>query len=447
MSETIYALATPYGYSGVAIIRVSGVHARLCLEKICNLSDCEPRRVYFHKLVSHVSRETIDEALVTFFQAPASYTGEDVVEFQIHGSIAVIKALLQELSSLDGYRLAEPGEFTRRAFENDKMDLTQAEGVIDLIHAQTALQKSQALNQIHGSLSGIYEAWRDRLVKILAHLEADIEFPDEDDPQDAGSNIMPDIAEMIQDMNVHLSDNNRGEILREGLQVSIFGAPNAGKSSLLNALAKRDAAIVSELAGTTRDMIDVKLDLDGVPITLTDTAGLREKLENKDAHDAIEHEGIKNALDLAERTDIKILLYDGLAEEPDPITLSLTDENSLIVISKSDKEIINQYPGPTITLSSKTGHGLNELLAKLKEQAFSKIVSSEAPAITRQRHRQNIQLCLESLQRAQSAVHSGMPELMAEDLRLATRHLGRITGKVDVEDLLDVIFNDFCIGK
>lgn len=442
---TIYALATARGRSGIAVIRVSGTGALSSLRALTDLEDPAPRHAYFTPLVDNVSRETIDEALVLYFKGPASYTGEDVVEYHVHGSLSVIDGLLEALSRVRGHNMAEPGEFTRRAFLNRKLDLTQAEAVADLIHAETSLQRTMALHQMKGGLADVYLQWREDLIGMLAHFEAHIEFPEEDDTETVLNPMRGRLDTLISDIKNHLADNNKGERLRDGLQVAIFGAPNAGKSSLINALAKRDVAIVSDIQGTTRDLLSVHLDLEGIPVTLTDTAGLRH-LENFE-QDQIEQEGISRALALAEKADIKILLHDGQQEFPDPYTLSLLDERAIVVINKCDEPLRLKYDAPALKISALTGQGLQDLIATMAERAAKQFDFSEMPIITRKRHRTALKDCLESLLRVDSAFQSDLQELIAEDLRLAVRHLGRVTGAVDVEDLLDVIFSDFCIGK
>lgn len=341
--------------------------------------------------------------------------------------------------------MAEPGEFTRRGFENGKMDLTEAEAINDLINAQTQLQKAQALRQLEGGLKELYSAWAERLTKALAYLEADLEFPDEDDADGVSREVIPVIDQLMSELARHLSDNRRGEILRDGFQIAIIGAPNAGKSSLLNALAKRDIAIVSDVAGTTRDVLEVNLDLAGYPVILSDTAGIRfDELDGGNDHDRIEAEGIKRAIKRADEADLKILLYDGAKVEPDPYTLSMIDENSISVASKADMGVKLDYGAPLLEVSAKTGKGIDELLRVITGKIEQRIGGAETISLTRVRHRASLESCYQALKRSKEAA---LPELMTEDVRLAIRHLGQITGRVDVEDLLDVVFRDFCIGK
>lgn len=444
MIETIYALATAPGKSGVAIIRVSGPQALHSLEAISGIKNPERRKALYSHLKHPKSSRLIDKAVVLFFESPASYTGEDVAEYHIHGSMAVVEELLSVLSTQVNHRMAEPGEFTRRAFENGKMDLTEAEAVADLIDAQTVLQKNQALNQLSGSLKNLYEDWAEKLKKSLAYIEADLEFPDEDDPEGVSREVLPVLDNLKKELQEHLEDNRSGEILRNGIQIVIIGAPNAGKSSLMNVLAKRDVAIVSDIAGTTRDILEVHLDLEGYPVILSDTAGLRPEELSEADQDVIEAEGIKRAIKLAEEADIKILLYDGQKTSPDPYTLAMLDESAVVAVSKTDLGLRMNYPAPMIEISSETGDGIDILLDAILQKIKSIVQTREAPSLTRQRHRQALTLCMEALERSSNAF---LPELMAEDVRLSIRHLGQITGRVDVEDLLDVIFRDFCIGK
>ncbi len=445
--DTIFALATPQGRSGVAVIRVSGPASYESLSALSGLdvSSIVPRQSVLRALRHPVSRETIDHALVLPFKAPASFTGEDVVEYHLHGSKAIIQEMLAVLAAQSNHRMAEPGEFTRRAFENGKMDLTEAEAVADLIDAETALQKSQALDQLEGSLSKIYQDWTERLKKALAHIEADIEFPDEDLPDEVSPAMIGAIQKIQQEIAAHLDDNRRGERLRDGVRIAVIGAPNAGKSTLVNALAQRDVAIVSDMAGTTRDVIEVHLDLGGYPVILSDTAGLRPEQLDQEAsgHDAIEGEGIRRALDVAQKADLKILVFDGTQAHPDSNTLVLKDERAFCVINKSDSASTMEIEG-AVKISAKNETHLDRLLEGLTSKIESQLGSSDGPSLTRARHREALQRAEECLARALKA---SLPELLAEDLRLSVREIGRITGRVDVEDLLDVIFKDFCIGK
>jgi tRNA modification GTPase len=459
---TIYALASAAGRAGVSVVRVSGPLARESLLSLVPSLKLRPRMAHLVKLTNPVSRETIDQALVLYFNSPASYTGEDVVEYHLHGSRAVVDALLNYLSKQPGHRMAEAGEFTRRAFENGKMDLTAAEAVADLIDAETEAQQQLALDQLGGSLSNLYEDWAARLSKALAYLEADIDFPDEDLPDGVAAQVRPVIEELLTKMGSHLNDNRRGERLRDGIQVAVIGAPNAGKSSLVNILAQRDVAIVSDQAGTTRDIIEVHLNLGGFPVIIADTAGLRPDQMTNKGHDLIESEGMRRALARAEQADIQLLIFDGASlPHIDPHSLALVNEKTIIGVNKIDVNpnaieqleahlrgafgASNAQGRPVIGFSVSRETGLEALGQILVDQIREIMGQYRAqPSLTRARHRTALEDCRVCLTRAMTAP---LPELMAEDVRLAQRALGRITGRVHVEELLDIIFGDFCIGK
>jgi tRNA modification GTPase len=441
-ADTIYALATAPGRAGVAIVRVSGGEARKVIARFTG-RDVPPPRVACLRRIFDERDAPVDDALLLFFAAPNSFTGEDVAEFHLHGGPAVVAALLRLVRGMENCRLAEPGEFTRRAFHNDKLDLAQVEGLADLVAAETEAQRRQALRQAEGELSRFYDAWRTRLLRALARLEAFIDFPDEDLPDQLIRAIDGEIAELAGDLERHLADEHRGEILRDGLAVAILGAPNVGKSSIINKLSKREAAIVSAIAGTTRDVIEVRMDLGGYPVTIADTAGLRASA------DEIEQEGIRRALARAEHADLKLLLFDGGTWPGiEGETAKLIDDRALCVVNKAD---LLREPEPiaiegraVIEVSAKTGLGIETLAAALTAAARERMESGEGVVLTRARHRAALEECHAALLRASGA---GQPELKAEDLRLAARALGRITGRVDVEDVLDLIFKEFCIGK
>lgn len=443
MIPTIFALATAPGRAGVAVVRVSGPASGDALAALTGKPLPAPRMATLVRLRDPKTDEALDDALVLRFTAPRSFTGEDVVELHLHGGRAVVAGVVEALSALPGLRVAEPGEFTRRAFENDKLDLTEAEAVADLVDAETSAQRRQALRQMDGALGRLYDGWRERLTRSLAHIEADIDFPDEDLPSGVSDAARPVLDALAAAIDAHLDDRGRGERLREGLHIAIVGAPNAGKSSLLNALARREAAIVSARAGTTRDVIEVHLDLGGYPVVLADTAGLREA-----AADEVEEEGIRRALDRAARADVKVAVFDATALPAlDPATVALVDKDTVVVLNKTDlAETATPTVGDqaTVPVSARTGTGLPELERRLTAFTADRLSGSGAPALTRARHRSALEECRDALRRALTAP---LPELMAEDVRLASRALGRITGRVDVEDLLDVIFRDFCIGK
>lgn len=442
MSDTIFALATAAGRGAVAVIRLSGPTAGSAIESLTGYPLPQPRVATRMKLRDPGSGETLDDALVLWFPAPRSYTGEDVAELHLHGGRAVSAGVVGTLATMKSLRAAEPGEFTRRAFVNGKMDLTEAEAIADLVDAETAAQRRQALRQMDGEFGRLCESWREKLVKVLAYVEADIDFSDEDLPEGLGTAQRGEIEALARDIAGCLEDGHKAESLREGLSVAIVGAPNAGKSSLLNAIARREAAIVSARAGTTRDVIEVHLDLGGYPVILADTAGLRETT------DEIEEEGVRRALVRATHADVKIAVFDATTwPNVDKVTRELLDENAIAVLNKADLNDVAETIIDTvraIAVSAKTGAGLEALEKRLIGAAKERLTVEGGGVMTRARHRGALEECRESLLRA---VVAPLPELAAEDVRMSMRALGRITGRVDVEDLLDVIFRDFCIGK
>jgi tRNA modification GTPase len=432
VADTIFAAATAPGRAGVAVIRLSGPGARQALENLTGRPCPEPRRAALRRLFWEGAE--LDEALVLWFPTPASFTGEDVAEFHVHGGRAVREALFAALAGL-GLRPAEPGEFSRRAVENGRLDLTRAEAIADLVDAETEAQRRQALRQYEGALADLYEGWRAVLLRALGRAEAAIDFSDDGVGEmewQAARRTSEEILEEIQD---HMNDSRRGEALREGLLLTIVGPPNAGKSSLINALARRDVAIVSEIPGTTRDVISLRLNLGGYPVEVADTAGLR------DTGDVIEAEGVRRALARAHDSDLVLLLLDGTEDRHVPGGV----DPDLIVWNKQDLPGFNAPGG--ISLSLKNGNGLRELMDALtflvKERLETK---DQGPALTRPRYRQALGEAARSLRHALDAP-ADRPELLAEDLRLAMRSIGRITGRVDVEEILDFVFKDFCIGK
>jgi tRNA modification GTPase len=444
-AESIFALSSGGGKAGIAVFRLSGPAAAAAIKALTGIVDPEPRRARRVKITDPAAGEEIDDGLLIWFPGPASFTGEDVAELHLHGSPAVIAAMAEIFSALDGFRAAEPGEFTRRAFDNGKLDLTQSEGLADLINAETSAQRRQARRQMSGELVELYEGWRDRLVHAAALVEAEIDFSDEDLPPGIRAQVDEEIETIVSEIKHHLDDNRRGQAIRDGVQVAIIGPPNAGKSSLLNWLARRDVAIVSETAGTTRDVIEVHLDLAGFPVTLADTAGIRE------SSDAIEAEGVRRAEDRAQLADFKVVVFDGATwPEIDDATTKLIDPIAdIVLVNKSDLEWrlddgLGRLPCPATPVSVQTGENLAHILGAIEERIKEAYTPAAAPSLTRQRHRDALAGCLESLQRFQDAPAT---ELAAEDLRLAVRALGRITGRVDVEDILCVIFKEFCIGK
>jgi tRNA modification GTPase len=444
--DTIFALSSAPGRAGVAVVRVSGGAAAAAVGALTGRPPGPPRRAALRQLRDPASGDAIDRGLVLWFPAPASVTGEDVAEFHVHGGRAVLEGLLSALGGLPGLRPAPPGGFTRRAFDNGKLDLTEAEGLADLIAAETDAQRRQALRQMDGALGALYDGWRDRLVRSLAHVEAAIDFPDEAVPGDLIETVKPELGRLAGEIRAHLDDGHRGEILRDGLSVAIVGAPNAGKSSFLNAVARRDVAIVSSAAGTTRDVIEVRVDLGGYPVLLADTAGLRDAVEGA-VVDPVEAEGMRRALARAEAADLRVVVIDGTGGAQ-RAARALIDERSLVVVNKCDRPdfsvpaaLAERSP---VTISATRGDGVDAVLRAVARAAAARMGGSEGPAITRARHRSGLTRCVEALERARAAPAG---ELLAEDLRLAARALGELVGEVDVEQLLDVIFRDFCIGK
>ncbi|MDZ4373098.1 MAG: tRNA uridine-5-carboxymethylaminomethyl(34) synthesis GTPase MnmE [Phenylobacterium sp.] len=445
MTDTIFAPATAAGRAAVAVVRVSGPRTRQVLDAL--IGGVPPPRRAVLKRLEDADGRTIDEALVLFFAGPASYTGEDAAEFHVHGGTAVMHALVTELSEL-GLRLADPGEFTRRAFENGKLDLAQAEGVADLVDAETEGQRRQALDQLGGRLSHVQARWMDALTEALAMLEAAVDFPDEEVPANVAARARPVIAGLIVELERAVSDAERGERVREGYRIALIGAPNAGKSTLLNALAGRDAAIVTATPGTTRDIIEVPLVLAGYKVVVADTAGLRETA------DEIEAEGVRRARTWAAGADLRIWLVDGSAEPPATAPLELRAED-LCLITKRDRP-----PGPggawaaaqarrlDLSVAEFTAQGPGDLAwleSTIEERVIEALAAASPPAATRLRHQE---LLTEAADRLRHALGQEMHlELAAEDVRLAARALDRITGRMDTEQVLGRIFSTFCIGK
>ena len=449
--DTIFALSSAPGRAGVAVLRGSGPGAGTALAALAG--SCPPaRHARLARLVDPGTGAAIDRGLVLWFPGPTSFTGEDMAELQLHGGRAVVAAAVAALAALPGLRPAEPGEFTRRAFDRGKLDLSEVEGLADLIDAQTEAQRRQALRQMEGALSQRLAAWRADLVAAVAQAEAAIDFPDEDLPDQIDAQITHSILYLIKEIAAYLADSHCGERLREGLCVALVGAPNAGKSSLLNAFARRPVAIVSEAPGTTRDVVEVHLDLGGYPVTLADTAGLRELdlAATRTGQDAVEAEGVRRARARAAAADLKLAVFDLQAgPDFDPATRKLLDADSLVVFNKCDivpePERKHLDGCPVLVVSAKTGAGVAALEARLAQEVAARLDrgSGEAAPLTRARHRRALEDCAAALARARDAVR---PELVAEDLRLALRALGRIAGRVDVEDVLDAIFREFCIG-
>ena len=437
--DTILALATGSLHAATALIRISG-NAASTTANILGFK-LQKQRLASVAILKDGERK-LDEALVIFFKGPRSYTGEDVMELHVHGGRAVIEAVINTLQKQGGFRIAEPGEFTKRAVLNGKMDLTKAEGINDLIQAETEAQRVQSFAQVDGALSEIAFGWREKAIKIAAHVEAYIDFPDEEIPESTLTGLGDEMSVLIRDIEKGLNDGRRGEILREGFRVAVIGPPNAGKSTLVNWLSKRPVSIISEQPGTTRDVLEASLDLGGYPVIIADTAGLRAST------DPIENEGIKRAQEWAKTANSRLILLEPSTEAGFLERLKPNPECDLVVLNKIDLLPRDFKKEETLAISLKDEIGLDKLLNGLKKIVSKSMVGQEPPVITRTRHREALQSCLNSIKSAKTALLSGEePEIVAEELRAATKSLGRVVGAVDVEDLLDVVFGDFCIGK
>jgi tRNA modification GTPase len=444
--STIFALSSGRPPAAIAVVRVSGPRAGVALEKLIGRLP-EPRKATLGRVRDPASGEVIDEALALWFPAPRSETGEDVAELQLHGGQAVIAGVLDALAMIEGCRPAEAGEFTRRAFENGRLDLTAVEGLADLIAAETQAQRRLAFRQLKGLIGDRAEAWRRRLIEALALVEARIDFSDEADvPEDLVSRALNAAQQLRDEIASVLADGRRGERLRDGLVVAIAGPPNAGKSTLLNRLARREAAIVSPYAGTTRDVIEVHLDLDGYPVTLLDTAGIR------DSDEPVEQEGVRRARERAAAADLVLWVIDASAAggAANGRHEGLSDTDVWLIANKSDLAAERPYKSEykfSLLISALTGLGMDALEAALSAYAKDYLAATESAVITRARHRRALEETVAALGRATTGDNSMPEELIAEELRAAATTLGRLTGRVDVEDILDVIFRDFCIGK
>ena len=442
---TIYALSTGPGLSGVAIVRISGPDSSNVIKSITGKEIPEPRVATLRKINNNNTSELIDEGIIIWFPGPHSYTGEDMAEIHVHGGKAVVLALQEEIGKNKNCRLAEPGEFTKLAFQNGKINLLKAESIADLISAETEIQRSQAVKIMKGKSSEKFNEIREKLLKILSFIEAKIDFPEEDLPEDNLKKIKQDSSNVLNEINKILNDQKVGEIIREGFKIAIVGPTNAGKSSLLNNLSNREAAIVSEIAGTTRDVVETHLNIDGYPVIIADTAGIR------DSKDEIEKKGIRLSLKKAENADLKLVVVDAKNIDLSGFFNDLLKNDAILVVNKSD--LLNDKLDPKIlklnhvVISLKDNSNIDELISKIKKHLRDKFITEENILITRERHRQHLVQCKNYLKNFLDKNEKKDFDKAAEDLRLATRHLGMIVGKVDVEEILGSIFNDFCIGK
>ena len=442
---TIYALSSGPGTSGVAIVRISGPEASEVIKLLTNKDIPKPRMATLRKINNINTSELIDEGIIIWFPGPESYTGEDMAEIHIHGGKAVILAVQNEISKIKNCRLAEAGEFTKLAFQNGKINLLKAESIADLISAETEIQRLQAVKIMRGKSSDKFNELREKLLKILSFVEAKIDFPEEDLPEDNLKKIKKDSLDVLNKINKILNDQKVGEIIREGFKIAIVGPTNAGKSSLLNNLSNREVAIVSEIAGTTRDVVETHLNLDGYPVIISDTAGIR------DSKDEIEKKGIRLSLKKAENADLKLVVVDAKSIDLSDFFNDLLKNDAILVINKSD--LLKDKLDPKILklnhvlISLKDNSNIDELIKKIKNYLRDKFITEEDILITRERHRQHLVQCVDHLKNFLDKNSKKDFDKAAEDLRLATRHLGMIVGKVDVEEILGSIFNDFCIGK
>ncbi len=442
---TIYALSSGIGQSGIAVVRISGPETKKVISKLTNGPFPKPRMAMLKKVNNINKTGMIDEGIIIWYPAPNSYTGEDMAEIQVHGSRAVIKALLDSISQIKNCKIAEPGEFTKLALRNGKINLLKAESIGDLISSETDLQMKQALKILAGNNLKQFETWRQNLLKILSNVEAKIDFPDEDLPTNILNEIKIKSKKIIKEMEKSLNDKKVGEIIREGFRISIMGPPNVGKSSLLNYLSNRDVAIVSEIAGTTRDVIETHLNIDGYPVIISDTAGIRE------AKNEIEKKGIKLSLKKADEANLKLIIIEPKSQQNQRFLAKYINNKSLLLVNKVDSKSI-KIPSylkkyKPILISIKNKKNINIMIRAIKDRIKSDFNVRENVLITRARHRNNLDECLKNLKEFLKKNDLGDFDKGAEDLRLACRYLGKITGKFDVEEILDSVFNDFCIGK
>jgi len=445
-NKTIYALSTVYGKSGVAVIRISGKNAVDVFKYMTDINTLylKSRYAYFTNIKNYQDKHILDKSLIIYFKAPNSFTGEDIVEIQCHGSKAVLSSILNSLSLIPDFRLAEPGEFSKRAFYNNKMDLTEAEGLADLIDAETSEQQKYAIRQMEGCLKNLYEGWREELLKVYAYMEAYIDFPDENIPESIKESNKNTVFKLLKEIDEHLNNSQNSERLREGFRVVLAGPANAGKSSLLNTIVKRNAVIVSDIAGTTRDAVDISLDIGGYPVIITDTAGIRK------TEDVIEREGVKIAFEKIKDADLVLAIFDATKDDIDIFNeIKKESENKMLYIAnKSDcltfEQCLKLKNKGCVLISAKYNEGIDVLIKNISDKISESFTSGSNILITRQRYREALLECVDNLNNFNFDKEI---ELSAEDIRLAARALGKITGRFEVDEILDKIFGSFCIGK
>jgi len=449
--DTIFASASSIGLSAIKTIRISGGESKEVFKLLTKNKKLKARYSNLINLYDIKNSSLIDKAIVVWFPAPKTYTGEDMLEINIHGGSSVLEHLIENLLLIKSVREAYPGEFTKRAFRNNKIDFLEAEGIMDLIHAETKFQKSLAISQMNGSLSKIFKKWNKKLLKLLAHYEGQIDFPEDEIPRNVQEKVILQVIDLTKEIEFFLSDNKRGDIIREGIEIVVVGKPNVGKSSLVNQIAKRDISIISKTSGTTRDIIEVKINLSNIPIILSDTAGLKKKPKNN-----IEKEGISRSKRKIKNCNLKLLVIDS-SKNLEKEFFKLICNKTIIVLNKIDllkkKEIVNKinyltknYSNKILIISAKKGEGINNLLKEIEKfikDKYKNVFFGE-PSLTRVRHRACLKKCYTNLKKINNNKN---PELNAEDLRLSINALGKVTGEFDVEKMLDIVFKDFCIGK
>ena len=433
--NTIFALSSAYGKAGVSVFRISGPASYDILSILSHGKKFQPNMMKFANIYHPKTDVLLDSCMAVFFKGPASYTGEDTVELYTHGSIAVIDSIYEALSQFKDARLAENGEFTKQAFLNNKLDLTQVEGIADLIEAETESQRKLALSNTNGEASKLYNSWRERLVKILAWCEASIDFSDDEMPKDVVQKNDNDLKKLISEIEKHIETASSAQLIKQGLKVAIIGKPNVGKSSIFNKIIGENKAIVSNIAGTTRDIVDASLDINGFKVNISDTAGLNEKTNDK-----IEKKGIKKALDTAAKADIKIYMIDGIRS----LDEKKIDDDTIVLFNKIDKKQIENLPKYIIPISVKSGENWNKFWSIFVKKIKSKMSNSSDATLTQQRYKNALNNCIEFLK---IAIKESEIDLKAENLRLACNEIGNITGKIYFNELLDKIFSSFCLGK